>query len=99
MLLVGLTGVAIVYMMPSLVSDLPQFWTNYLPAQRVHLGLDLQGGTHLVMTVDIEKALENSLDHNIDDLKKELADAKVAVDGIERKGNRINVRIGTSEAR
>ena len=57
LLIVGLTLLAIVYLIPSLVSDLPQFWKDYLPTQRVHLGLDLQGGTHLVMTVDVQKAL------------------------------------------
>ena len=31
----------------------------YMP--RINLGIDLQGGTHLVVSVDIEKALENKL--------------------------------------
>ncbi len=99
LLILGLTLVAVVYLIPTLVTDLPQFWKDYLPTQRVHLGLDLQGGTHLVMTVDVDKALENSLDHTIDDLKKEVTDAKFSIDGIERKASRIVVRIGNSEAR
>jgi preprotein translocase subunit SecD len=99
LLILGLTLVAGVYILPSFVTDLPQFWKDYLPNQRVHLGLDLQGGTHLVLTVDIAKALENTLDHDVEDVKKEIADAKIAVDGVERKGNTIQVRISNGDAR
>ena len=93
LLIVGLTLLAIVYLIPSLVSDLPQFWKDYLPTQRVHLGLDLQGGTHLVMTVDVQKALENSLDHSVDELKRELSDAKITTSGIERADAHIQVHV------
>ena len=99
LLILVLTVLAGVYLVPSFVTDLPPFWKDYLPTQRVHLGLDLQGGTHLVLTVDIAKAIENALDHNVDDLKKEVADAKITVDGIERKGNSIHVRISNGDAR
>ncbi len=97
LLIVGLTLVAGVYLVPTFVTDLPQFWKDYLPSQRVHLGLDLQGGTHLVMTVDIEKALENSLDHNIDEIKRELGEAKIGFDAVERQGSRLQVRLTSND--
>ena len=59
LLILGLTVVAVVYLVPTFVADLPQLWKDYLPSHPIHLGLDLQGGTHLVMTVDVQKALEN----------------------------------------
>jgi len=99
LLIVALTLCAAVYMVPTFTSDLPDFWKAYLPTNRVHLGLDLQGGTHLVMTVDLEKAIENSMDHTIEDLKHELADAKVSIDGIERSDTHILVRVSNGEAR
>jgi preprotein translocase subunit SecD len=46
------------YLTPTLVSNLPSWWTGYFPKDKIHLGLDLQGGTHLVMTVDTQKAVE-----------------------------------------
>ncbi|HHL40776.1 MAG TPA: protein translocase subunit SecD [Deltaproteobacteria bacterium] len=36
---------------------LPDFWVDYIP--KITLGLDLQGGMHLVLDVDQEKAVEN----------------------------------------
>jgi preprotein translocase subunit SecD len=99
LLIVTLTLVAVLYLVPTFVTDLPQFWKDYLPSQRVRLGLDLQGGTHLVMTVDVDKALENSLDHNVEDLKRESKDAKVTVDDVARQDAHIQVRIGNSDSR
>ncbi|MFQ5666284.1 MAG: protein translocase subunit SecD [Candidatus Binatia bacterium] len=96
-LILGLTVIAAVYLVPSFVTDLPQFWKDYLPTQGVHLGLDLQGGTHLVMTVEVQKAIENALDHDIDELKRELRDAKITLDSAERKDSRITVRLATHD--
>ena len=51
------------------------------------------------MTVDLQKAVENTLDHNIDDLKRELGEAKISVDAAERQDSRIQVRISNAESR
>jgi preprotein translocase subunit SecD len=97
LLIVGLNVVAAVYLVPTFVTDLPQFWKDYLPTQRIHLGLDLQGGTHLVMTVDVQKAIENSLDHTVEEIKREGKDAKVNIVGAERADSSIQVRVNSSD--
>ena len=66
----GLTLAAIFYLIPSLVRDLPAEWTGFLPADRIHLGLDLQGGSHLVLEVQADKAVENALDRTREDLAR-----------------------------
>jgi preprotein translocase subunit SecD len=43
-----------------------------LPTDKIHLGLDLQGGTHLVMEVDTTKAVEGALDLIATDLEDTL---------------------------
>ncbi|MBI5885348.1 MAG: protein translocase subunit SecD [Deltaproteobacteria bacterium] len=52
-------AVAFILFLPStpLSSKLPAFWANNVP--KITLGLDLQGGTHLVLNVDQDKAVEN----------------------------------------
>ena len=47
---------------PSMVIALPAWWKSRAPDQPIRLGLDLQGGMHLVLEVQIEKALEFSVD-------------------------------------
>ncbi len=94
LLILALTLVAFVHLVPTFVTELPGFWKSLLPSQRVRLGLDLQGGTHLVMTVEVQKAVENALDRNAEDLKREAGDAKVAVAAASRKDSHIVVSLG-----
>jgi preprotein translocase subunit SecD len=61
-----------VYVTPTLVPKLPSWWTGILPRDRIHLGLDLQGGTHLVMEVETGKAVEGALDIIATDLEDSL---------------------------
>ena len=60
------------YLTPTLVSSLPSWWAGFLPKDKINLGLDLQGGTHLVMEVDTQKAVEGSLDLIATDLEDSL---------------------------
>jgi preprotein translocase subunit SecD len=93
LLILGLTLVAFVYLLPTFVSELPSFWKGFLPSQRVHLGLDLQGGTHLVLNVDINKVVENALDRNADEIKREAGEAKVGFEAAGRKDSHIEVSL------
>ncbi|PID71956.1 MAG: protein translocase subunit SecDF [Desulfobulbus propionicus] len=62
---------------PSFYPNAPQWWKKYLAPEGLKLGLDLQGGMHLVLQVDLEKAIENSLDFAAADLKDGLADKQI----------------------
>jgi len=64
---------------PSLDSNVPDWWKKYLAPEGLQLGLDLQGGMHLVMKVDLEKAIENSLDFAAQDFKDALLEKKISV--------------------
>ncbi len=61
--------ISIIYLTPTFIPKLPSWWTSFLPDQKIHLGLDLQGGTHLILDVKVEKAIENNLER----LKGEIA--------------------------
>ena len=75
------------YLTPTLVTKLPSWWTGLLPKDKIHLGLDLQGGTHLVMEVDTQKALEGSLDIVATDLEDTLDSKKLHFKRIMRTGS------------
>ena len=59
-LIVAATILSIVYILPStaLFSSMPQWWKDIMPDKGIVLGLDLQGGVHLVYEVDGDKAAE-----------------------------------------
>ncbi|MBC8317493.1 MAG: protein translocase subunit SecD [Desulfobulbaceae bacterium] len=66
-------------MLPSVYKNMPTWWQKYMSPEGLRLGLDLQGGMHLVLKVDLEKAIENSLEFAAQDLKNQLRDKKISV--------------------
>ena len=60
-------------------TKVPVWWQKYLAPAGLKLGLDLQGGMHLVLKVDLKKAIENNLDLSVQDLKEALAEKKITV--------------------
>jgi preprotein translocase subunit SecD len=71
-LILGFVLLSCVYLVPTVSSSLPAWWKGVLPSERIHLGLDLQGGTHLVLEVDTVKAVEGTLDLVATDLEDSL---------------------------
>jgi preprotein translocase subunit SecD len=63
------------------------------------LGLDLRGGTHLLLSVDLEKAVENALDQNAEELRRALREANVSGVDVQRTGQVLRLRAATQEAR
>jgi preprotein translocase subunit SecD len=74
------------YMTPTLVGNLPPWWKGVLPKDKIHLGLDLQGGTHLVMEVETQKAVEGALDLIATDLEDSLTAQNLRFKRIGRVG-------------
>jgi preprotein translocase subunit SecD len=97
-LIVCLAGVF--FLAPTLFSDIPQDWKKYFFADKIHLGLDLQGGTHLVLEVNADKAVESALERTANDLKETLMDNKVHFRHIERiNNNTISLELTNSSER
>ncbi len=93
LLVVALVAAGFVYLAPSLVRPLPGWWPSFFPREPIRLGLDLQGGIHLILQVEVDKAVENALNGTMEDLKRELAAAQITTSRVERKGDRIFVQL------
>ncbi|MBN1105834.1 MAG: protein translocase subunit SecD [Deltaproteobacteria bacterium] len=78
--------VSFVYLTPSLTRELPPWWMGFLPNERIHLGLDLQGGVHLILAVEAEKAVESHLERVLEDLKQDLRKHKIRYGELKRNG-------------
>src|SRR5713226_3622543 len=61
-------------------------WYLYPPRTSINLGLDLQGGIHLVLGVDVDKALEAQVERAGDTVRGELEKKGIAISKIERRG-------------
>jgi preprotein translocase subunit SecD len=67
----------------------PSFPTSWQQAkdnfhQRIKLGLDLQGGTHLVLQVQVEQAVQYECNRAIDELTNQLRDKSIKVGDVRR---------------
>src|SRR3990170_7852367 len=69
-LLAAATVLAILFFLPSLpfFDGFPSIWKKVFPSKAITLGLDLQGGIHLVLAVDGDKAVENFVQRAADDI-------------------------------
>ena len=54
-------------------------------SDNIHLGLDLKGGSHLVLQVQIDEAIGQRCDQAVDDLRKQIHEKNVAVGEISRE--------------
>ena len=63
-----LTILAIVFSIPSLTRNSPDWWTKSVPIPGMRLGLDLQGGMYLTLKVNLPRAVQNHLELSIGDL-------------------------------
>ncbi len=81
-----------VYLLP-VMTTVPEWWPSILPRESLRLGLDLQGGIHLILQVEVDKAVENALNGTMEDLKRELSEAQIPTSKLERAGNRIHLQL------
>ena len=73
--------VAVIYVIPTFK---PGWWPN----KQINLGLDLQGGMHLVLEVQTEKAVESTLERIRNELRGYLRDDQIRHKGITYSGKK-----------
>ena len=56
------------------------FWLAWPVEKKINLGLDLQGGMHLLLEVETEKAVEFSMEQRTEDIKHALGDEDIEVE-------------------
>jgi SecD/SecF fusion protein len=89
--------VGAVFALPNVLSDdvLKKF-PDFMPTQRVTLGLDLQGGSHLMLKVEEKDVIEERLQALRDDVKSRLRprkEKKISYSNLSGKGKVVQVRI------
>jgi preprotein translocase subunit SecD len=83
---------AIIYILPTFK---PVLW----PHKQINLGLDLQGGMHLVLEVDSEKAVESTVERISQEIREQLRSKRirnVSVDRIE--ATKISIKVKKEES-
>jgi len=68
-------------------------WPSWLPHRQLPLGLDLQGGAHLLLALDTNELEKDWLNTLRDDTRKQLRDAKIGFTGLGIVGNSVQVKV------
>jgi len=82
----------------NLLSASPQ-WLTSLHALPMYLGLDLRGGVHFLLQVDMKGALTKRLDSMSADLRTVMRDKNLRHAGINREGDRLVIKFRDVETR
>ncbi len=94
LLIVAVLVAGAVFAAPNLVSRaMLDTLPDWLPKQQVNLGLDLQGGSHLLAEVDASAVVQEHLASVIDGVRTALRGAKIGYTDLGTEGNSVRVRL------
>ena len=74
-------------------------WLLALHGQPMYLGLDLRGGVHFLLQVDMRAAITKRAEATASDLRSQFRDKRIRHTGINRVGNDIEISFATEEER
>ena len=74
-------------------------WLTRLGALPMYLGLDLRGGVHFLLQVDMQAALAKRLESLTGDIRSQLREKNVRHGGVAREGQTLRVRFREAAAR
>ena len=75
----------------NLISSSPR-WLASVGALPMYLGLDLRGGVHFLLQVDMKAALDKAADRYTTDIRSLLREKRVQYSGVGREGSNVVVR-------
>ena len=74
-------------------------WLTSLNALPMYLGLDLRGGVHFLMEVDMESAIEKSLNRAAGELRSFMREEKIRYKAVQSSKQKIGIRFTSAETR
>ena len=82
----------------NLISDSPK-WFSAINSLPMYLGLDLRGGIHFLLQVDLKAALNKRLDGQVAYIRNALREKKMPYTGIAREGQAVIVKFRDADTR
>jgi preprotein translocase subunit SecD len=86
-------ALGVLWSIPSLIASTPlaSRWPAWLPSSKINLGLDLNGGSHLLLEADQSDALKQRLQAKEDEVSTELRhDPQIEIGDISTAGGRLS---------
>jgi preprotein translocase subunit SecD len=74
-------------------------WLTSLNALPMYLGLDLRGGVHFLMEVDMESAIEKSLNRAAGEMRSFMREEKIRYKAVQASSRKVTIRFTSAETR
>ena len=71
LLVVTVAVMGIIFALPNLIGGDDGVGAGFLPGKQINLGLDLQGGSHLLLRVDVDAVKQERLENLGETLRRE----------------------------
>ncbi len=92
--ILGTIFVGFLFALPNFVSkETLESWPSFLPKRQMPLGLDLQGGAHLLLAIDQNELRTDWLNTLREDARRTLRDAKIGFSAIGIAKDAVQVRL------
>jgi len=89
-LILGVCVLGVVLSLPNLFPrEQMERLPDWLPHEQINLGLDLQGGSHLLLEVDLRAVVEERLNALVDDVRSLLRPARIGYRGLGVRGDTV----------
>ena len=86
--------VGVLFALPNVYPEgLKSRLADWFPKREMTLGLDLQGGSHILLQLERQDLINERLEATRDDIRTLLRDAKIGYTGLSGSGRTIQVRI------
>lgn len=86
-LILGICALGLLFVSPNFLSkDSASSLPSWYPNQQINLGLDLQGGSHLLLEVETDAVITERLEALVDSARAELRKARIRYAGLKVEG-------------
>ncbi len=80
----------------NLLSSTPE-WLTRMNSRPMFLGLDLRGGVHFLLQIDMKAAMDKSMERYAGDIRRDLRDKKIRFGQVRRIGTTLEVKFRDKE--
>ena len=88
---------SILYSLPTFFNTVPT-WLTSMNAKKMNLGLDLKGGVHFLMEVDLEEVVSGKFKKFSNDIRSQLRKEKIRYNSFNNNLNEINIEFNDSSS-
>ena len=95
-LVILVAALGIIYAAPNLIPG-DRDGGSILPGQKINLGLDLQGGSHLLLRVDMDVVIEERLESIAETIRRDFRDQKIRFSGLDVRNAQVRVKLRNAD--